>query len=312
MQTEVQESVDTRLKKLSDKFRKARDFNPQEYLKSKKEQINEFLIKNELDSLVLGVSGGIDSAVVLFILEKAASMINSPIKKILPISMPIHGSSGVTGQEEAVNHAKLAVEAAQLEYLEVNLEPASSSIYWNSMEVDEEKMPWAVGQMNSVLRTPVLYYHAAILQTQGLKSLVVGTTNRDEGAYIGFFGKASDAMVDLQIISDLHKSEVYKLAEYMNVPKEIINRTPKGDVWDGRCDEEMIGAPYWFLELYINMKENDMMWIVSELPQEEQAIFNKYSKAIESIHKINKHKYQVGNPAHFLDVMPRKIQDGWN
>src|SRR6185312_12253151 len=111
--------------------------------------------------------------------------------------------------------------------------------------------------------------------------------------------------VDLQIISDIHKSEVYALAEYMGVPREIIDRKPMGDVWDGRCDEEMIGAPYWFLELYLRMKEEDMMWIVREFSQEEQAIFDRYSSAIEKLHEINAHKYQVGNPAHFLDSMTR-------
>lgn len=293
--------------------RKTRDFNPAEYLRMKKEQINKFLIDNKLDSLVFGISGGIDSAVVLFILDKAAQMIGSPIKQVMPISMPISDTDAVTGQQEAMDAAETVLNAAGYEFpYVVDLGDALSSIIFNSCDTDPDNRAWAEGQLASVLRTPVLYYHAAILQGAGYKSLVVGTTNRDEGSYIGFFGKASDAMVDLQIISDLHKSEVFALAKYMNIPEEIINRKPMGDVWDGRCDEEMIGAPYWFLELYLQLKELDMMWIVENFSQEEQAIFNKYSAAIEKLHDTNAHKYQVGNPAHFLDLMTRKIPGGWN
>src|SRR5690606_27646773 len=118
-----------------------------------------------------------------------------------------------------------------------------------------EQNNWDEGQLASIVRTPCLYYNAAILQSQGFKSIVVGTTNRDEGSYIGFFGKASDAMVDLQPIADIHKSEVYEVAKLLNIPQEIIDAKPRGDVYDGRCDEEMIGAPYWFLEMYLLMKQ---------------------------------------------------------
>src|SRR6185312_8018142 len=146
------------LKSASEAFKKARNFNPEQYLNKKVDQINKFLIDNKLDSLVLGISGGIDSAVVLYILDKAKSVINSPIKQILPISMPIPGSSGVTGQEESARDAETVVESLDISYYEVNLEPASSSIFYNSCDVPEEHSAWAIGQMNSVLRTPVLYY----------------------------------------------------------------------------------------------------------------------------------------------------------
>ena len=72
-----------------------------------------------------------------------------------------------------------------------------------------------------------------------------------QGGYIGFFGKASDGMVDIQLISDLHKSEVHALARHLDVPASVIAAVPTGDVFDGRTDEEMIGASYDFIELYM-------------------------------------------------------------
>jgi NAD+ synthase (glutamine-hydrolysing) len=154
----------------------------------------------------------------------------------------------------------------------------------------------------------MLYYSAAILQAQGQPSLVVGTTNRDEGAYIGFFGKASDAMVDLQPISDLHKSEVYALAEKLGVPKSVQEAIPSGDLYSGQLDEELIGAPYWFLELYLRLLEEGMSLSLNPV---EQCLFERYQANIERLHRQNLHKYKVGSPAIHLDVLPRRILGGW-
>lgn len=284
---------DFKLEDLLKHFKKLNAFDPKKYLEEKIVQINNFLKNNDLDSLVLGVSGGIDSTLVLYILNEAKKASDSPIKQILPISMPISNTTAVTDQSEAVNFAEIAVESIGMNNYVVELGDALNLIIYNSCDTDKENRIWAEGQMASVLRTPVLYYHAALLQGSNYKSLVVGTTNYSEGSYIGFFGKASDAMVDLQIISDLYKSEVYTLAEYMKIPKEIIDRVPKGDVWDNRCDEEMIGAPYWFLELYLELKHDDFIWLIESLSEDEIGKFIKYSNAIESLHKINKHKYHI-------------------
>ena len=62
-------------------------------------------------------------------------------------------------------------------------------------------------------------------------------------------------MVDLQSIGDFHKSEVYAIAKYLSLPEEIINEPPKGDVWDGRTDEQMIGATYDQIELFTLLKD---------------------------------------------------------
>lgn len=310
-------------------LRKKRSFDTAVYVEKKSKAINQFFKENKLDSAVVGMSGGVDSAVVYSLLDHASKMKNSPIKKIVGLIMPIYGS-GTTNQTEAMNKAKDFCQYKIKEHHFTNCEfhvcdltPAYEAFIRCGMYHDK---PWSNGQLASIVRTPCLYHHAALLQENGFNSIVVGTTNRDEGSYIGFFGKASDAMVDLQPIADIHKSEVYQVAKLLDVCKKIIEAVPAGDVHDGRVDEEMIGAPYWFLELYLLMKQEEYsLSLNGALPKEEginnmkkivpniydDDMFKKYSKSIEKIHNKNKHKYQVGSPAHFVDVMDRKIEGGW-
>jgi NAD+ synthetase len=288
-------------------YRKNRNFNVETYVEDKVNALNTFFKDNNLNSVVLGISGGIDSAVVLYLLDRVKKIKDSSLKLILPLSLPIKDSEGVTNQDKVARMALDVINSLNYNYHEINLHDAYHAIIDSSIKIAETHpdRKWAEGQMASVLRTPVLYYHAAILQAGGNRSIVCGTTNRDEGAYIGFFGKASDAMVDLQPIGDIHKSEVYQVAEYLGVPYHVIEATPKGDVWDGKNDQEMIGATYDEIELFLLMKEQ-LGSVDSMLMQELQGFKN-----IEKLHKINEHKYQVGNPAHFVDVMNRKVKGGW-
>jgi NAD+ synthetase len=291
-----------------------RQFDAEKYLLQKAVLINQFFSRNNLDACVLGISGGIDSAVSLKLLERAMHRKNSPIKKIIALIMPID-CSGTSEQEQATVRALELVKKTDCDYLIQDL-TAATAAYIKQLEDNTEfkTNAWAIGQLASIVRTPCLYFHAALLQQQGFRSLVVGTTNRDEGAYLGFFGKASDAMVDLQPIADLHKSEIYQLARILNIPESIIQSTPRGDVWDNKTDEEMIGAPYWFVELYLLMKEFNLLnnfILTNYLHESDYVLFQTYAAAIEKQHQKNTHKYQVGNPAHFIDLMSRKIPGGW-
>lgn len=287
---------------LKEKALKYRNFNAANYLEDKSNKINDFFRENNLDSCVVGISGGVDSAVVYRLLKFAQSAPNSPIKRIDGLIMPIY-CNGTTGQLEATNLAKLVVD----EEIVYDLTEACKCYVKQFNDIDN----WTIGQIASILRTPMLYGHAASLQSQGYRSIVVGTTNRDEGSYIGFYGKASDAMVDLQPIADIHKMEVYECAEHLLVPEEIINRKPTGDVFDGSLDEDTIGAPYWFIQLWLLAKEKYFVGYLDDLTDDEMKIFSTYENNIIKIHNKNEHKYQVGMPSHFVDIMPRTIPGGW-
>lgn len=292
-----------------------RSFDAKTVLDRKLKLINEFFATEKLDAAVIALSGGIDSSLVLKLLLKAASCKNSPIKKVSAIFLPIY-SKGTTGQKDAelfvkslLNEKQHPIKEDLFEYHKYDLSHVAYEYFrtMNLFNSDNEKMLWVHGQIASIVRTPATYGQAALLQTQGYRSIVVGTTNRDEGAYIGFFGKASDGMVDLQPIGDLHKSEVIELAKLLNVPKEIIDRVPKGDVWDGKCDEEMIGAPYWFLEMYIILKEMNADYLLDTLLNEpELPKYMGWKMNIENLHFQNKHKYKVGSPARYV-YLPRRL-----
>jgi len=306
--------------KLLEYVRIDRNFHVDRYVQNKIRLLKIFLESNDLNTIVLPVSGGVDSAVVLALLTRAKNEIGK-LLKVVPIFMPIHGD-GITGQDEARSRAKEVIEQQGYEFYELDLtgvyhemvkavKPFTHGIKTIPSDSSGVLSSWTKGQMACILRTPMNYFVAAILQQANYRSLVCGTTNRDEGSYIGFFGKASDAMVDLQLIGDIHKSEVYQLAEYFQIPQSIINEKPKGDVWDKRNDEQMIGAPYWFLELYLRLIEMNKTHFSYDLNEEEKSLYGLYQSNIEQLHRVNSHKYQVGNPAHFIDVMPRIIDGGW-
>ena len=287
-------------------------FNPNLFLKSKVELLEDYFDQFGIEGVSFGMSGGVDSAVVAGILRHCPSL-----KRIIAVAAPI-SSKGATNQDVAARRAARQAKAFQMEVWNLDLTPAQfcyeGIMRCSPSNAEGEKRVWADGQILSIARTPLFYGVAAHLQAEGIRTLVVGTTNRSEGSYIGFYGKGSDGMNDIQPISDLWKSQVYAMAEYLGVIDEIINEKPRGDVWDSRCDEEMIGATYPQLEAYLEAKCNPnvpdpgfgLSAYISRIKNMPGA------EAIERLHKVNLHKYLVGSPAVHFDVLPRHVPGGWS
>jgi NAD+ synthetase len=277
-----------------------RNFIAKNILKLKLKAINDFFKKEKLDSVVLGLSGGLDSSMVLKLFIEASKQPNSTLKKILGVFMPIN-SDGISGQNEAeefIKELNMSIDYNRpYDYIKQDLTNVVNLMHKQMNPLNQ----WVAGQYACIMRTPVLYGYAAQLQAQGFKSIVLGTTNMDEGSYIGFYGKASDGMNDLQSISDLHKSEVAEIAKLLNVPQSIINRKPVGDVWDKKCDEEMIGCPYWFLELYTELLSMNSVNLLYDIQNESEV--ELWVKSIQKLRQQNIHKYQVGLPSKNIDVM---------
>jgi NAD+ synthetase len=299
-----------------DEYRAARGFNSHVVLREKLRGINAYFAEHRLRGAVVGVSGGVDSAVVLGLLKRASEEPDSPIRDIVAVSLPFTVDQGATNQAVAKEHAARVAEAFGVRLTCMDLGPTFSKLRSTAREgLMKRADAWADGQLVAYLRTPALYYVAAILTSQGTPALVCGTTNRDEGSYLGFFGKASDGMVDLQIISDLHKCEVYELARLLGVPKSTLRAAPTGDVFDGKTHLEMIGAPYAFVELYtswLSLDGPERERITAKLPQEALEQFRIWGERIEQMHRYNAHKYAAGNPSRHLDTMPRAVRGGWS
>ena len=309
-------NLSEQLKEIQKEIRKKRNFNPKEYIEQKSNLLNEYMNKYGLKACVIAISGGIDSAVVLGIVKKASEQTNSPIKKIVPMLLPILKSTGVTNQNEATNRGKELCEKLDLKPYIIDLTSVNNEIRKSLEPVIEIKgEDWAIGQLGPYSRTPVLYYTTSLLNQEGFGAIICGTTNKDEGAYLGYVGKASDGMVDVQVISDIHKSEVYQIAHELGIPKSIIEATPSGDMYDSRTDETVFGASYDFVELYLNylnMEDSEKEKLISSLDEKSKEQFDFYAKNLENLHKYNLHKYMAKSPAVHLDLYDSSVKGGWD
>ncbi len=296
-------------------IRKKRNFIAEDYIQKKANIINEYMSKFNLKACVVAVSGGIDSAIVLGIINYASKLANSPIKKIIPLLLPITKSTGVTNQVEATERGKELCDKLGLKPYIIDLSRINKVIREDLEDVIGIKgEDWAIGQLGPYTRTPILYYTTSLLTQEGMIAIICGTTNKDEGAYLGYVGKASDGMVDVQIISDIHKSEVYAVARYLKLPESVINVVPSGDMYDRRTDEMVFGAPYDFVELYLNYlnySKDEKEKFINSLDKESLEEFNFFAKNLENLHKYNLHKYMSSSPAIHFDLWDSSVIGGW-
>ena len=308
-------ALDKELIKILQAFRAKRQFDPEKYLIQKSALLNMYMADFKLKSCVIAVSGGVDSAVVLGIVHNASHQKNSPIKKIQAVFLPIFSEFATTNQKNALKRYREVVKIFGVDYTIVDL---TSNHAFLKKIVDQAVAlsgnPWASGQLAAYIRTPTLYYIASLLSENGLPGIICGTTNRDEGAYLGYFGKASDGMVDVQIISDIHKNEVYKLAKKLNVPRSIIDAKPNGDMYDGRTDEDVFGTTYDFVEFYVSylaLSKSQREKLLGNLNKKSKQQFDKQSKCLEKMHTYNLHKYLGKSPSVHLDIYQRAVPGGW-
>lgn len=296
-------------------LRERRNFEPENYLEAKTRMLNEYMADAGLSSCVVAVSGGIDSALALGIVHEAAQQPDSPIKKIYPLALPIYRNEFTKNQEPATQRAYEVCDALDLDLIEIDLTDtydAMKEAVDSAVGVDGE--PWAAGQLVAYLRTPANYYMTSLTTQLKQNGIVCGTTNRDEGAYLGYVGKASDGIVDVQLISDLHKSEVRALYKYLDLPKSILDATPTGDMFDGRVDEEVFGAPYDYVELlhaFKSLPKGVVYAFLLNFTDEGYQDFSVAARNLEDLHRYNSHKYKVGSPAVHLDVMESGVAGGW-
>jgi NAD+ synthase (glutamine-hydrolysing) len=160
-------------------------------------------------------------------------------------------------------------------------------------EVKIEGNHFARGQLKSYMRTPVAFFTAQLISQTGLPCIVLGTGNRDEDGYLYYFCKAGDGVADVQLINDLHKSEVFKVGERLGVPDSILKAPPSADLWVGQTDEDELGFSYDFVELYteyLNYSKEEQEKLLNELSDDALKQFRKLENMAVTIHKRNSHK----------------------
>ena len=183
---------------------------------------------------IFGLSGGIDSALVAVLCKKAFD------NRCLALIMPCHSLDIDT--EDAL----LLAREFEIPHMVISLDGVFDQMLLSLGEKPEEAgKSLAAANIKPRLRMTALYYHAA---KNGYR--VIGTGNKSEVA-IGYFTKYGDAGVDLEPIGDLLKEEVIKLSEYLQIPREIIDREPTAGLWENQNDEDEMGFSYRELDCYL-------------------------------------------------------------
>lgn len=295
--------------------RKIKNLIPEIYIKQKTKIINNYFREYNLDTAIVALSGGIDSTFVFRLLIESKKQIDSPIKNIIGLSIPATNNPGVTNQNESVEIVKNISKSFDVDVKIIDIGKYANTIINDMNNIFETKADdWSQGQFIPYLRTAILYYITALKTSTGNRSILVGTTNADEGQYLGYIGKASDGMVDIQPISDIHKSEIYLLSEYLNIDKCFTSVVPKGDMYDSRSDEEVFGASYDEVEFYYYFLKSTVFEqnkLLKSFNKKDYNHFNHIKHNLDKMHKYNMHKYLGCSPAVHLDIFDMKINDGW-
>jgi len=276
------------LHKLLTEVRHKRNFNAKEWIDKKTDLFNEYMSKNHLSGCVVSVSGGVDSALTLALMLHASKKPNSPIKKVLGIAQPIHSTASI--QNRAFEVAK-ALGADIVTVDQTQIFDQVTAIVDKAVGVEGGK--FARGQMRSYMRTPSGYYVAQLLSQAGFPCVVMGTGNKDEDGFLLYFCKAGDGVCDLQLIADLHKSEVFKAAAQLGVSESILKAPPSADLWEGQTDEDELGFSYDFVELYTQYLTFDKITkeeFKNKCSKEAWDEFTKCGELAEATHRRNAHK----------------------
>ena len=227
--------------------------------------LKDYIKSTNLESFVIGISGGVDSAVSSTLAAKTGV-------KTIALSMPIYQD------KDQLTRANKHIDWLKENYNNVDsIEIDLTSTFDIFGSLFSTKDPHALANTRSRLRMVTLYHIASLNN-----SLVVGTGNKIEDFGIGFYTKYGDGGVDISPIADLMKSEVRSLAKSMGIIQEIVDAPPTDGLWeDNRTDEEQVGASYDELEWAMGFNGD-----INSLDERKKEVLKIYEK----FHNQNKHK----------------------
>ncbi len=234
--------------------------------------LTDYLKKSHQKGFVIGISGGIDSAVT-------SSLCANTGQPTLCVELPIHQHK--TQVSRARKHIEqLENRFANVSSVKIDLSNTFDTFKSSLPEINNKDLQdFSLANSRARLRMTTLYYFAGI---HGY--LVAGTGNKVEDFGVGFYTKYGDGGVDLSPIADLMKSEVYELAKNLNVIDDIQQAEPTDGLFgDSRTDEDQIGASYDELEWAMEFNGDE-----SEISDRQQEVLKIYKK----LNTANQHKMQ--------------------
>ena len=231
--------------------------------------VKDYYNKNNLKGAVIGISGGKDSAVVTAIFVKALGKEN-----VVGVTRLCHSN------EKDMGDAKKLADFYGIELINLDLTTSFDSFKTEFEKIGKNYTMQDIENsdinIKPRLRMSALYYIAAFYSS--LKKgtyLVAGTSNKSE-LYVGYFTKGGDQVHDIEVLADFTVSEVIKIGEYLDVPKEILYKTPS-DGLSGKSDEEKMGITYDDIEKYLYAQDMD----------------EEVKEKIAKLHNKNKHKFNM-------------------
>ncbi len=186
--------------------------------------LNDEILKVGAKKAVLGLSGGIDSALVCHLAAEALGPEN-----VFAICMPYK-----TSNPESEAHARLVAEATGVNFSVIPITPMVDAYFDRFTDADNMRR----GNKMARERMTILFDHSALYG-----ALVLGTSNKTE-LLLGYGTLYGDMASALNPIGDLYKSQVWQLSEEMGVARAVIDKKPSADLWAGQTDEEELGFTY--------------------------------------------------------------------
>lgn len=238
-----------------------------------KDSIKEIIAESGSKGVVLGLSGGIDSSLLL----KLASDSGADVYALI---LPEEGVSGMDDVRDAMELAKdLGVKYSVIKINPI-LESIEKNFCWDEFSGRNKQIPW--GNVKARTRM-ILNYLVANLD----KRIVLGTGNKTE-ILLGYNTKYGDGGVDIEPLGDLYKTQVKQLAEYLKIPRRIIDKEPSAGLWKGQTDRGELGASYeeideilYYLDKQIPLKETMDMKLVEKIS--EMIVKNKHKRLTPGI-----------------------------
>lgn len=208
------------------------------------------------NGVVIGISGGIDSATVAYLAVRALGK-----DRVMGLIMPYY-------KNRDVDDAKLVCESLGIEYRLIHIKPIVDEFEKAVGGLDTRSR----GNVMSRTRMVLLYAHA-----NARNYLVLGTSNRSE-FLTGYFTKWGDGASDYAPLINLYKTEVWEIAKRLGVPERIIQKKPSAGLWEGQTDEDELGISYHLLD--------EILWRLVDLKMEKGEIARELGVPVERVEYV--------------------------